>query len=323
MARRDDIRFGQVLRQLLNDRFRNRRKDFAKAIHVSESALSQYVRGKATPSLAVLTAIARELDVTLDYLVFGTEPDPPAPNYGNLVTHVEEAITRAQAKSVTLRDFVGRVGATLADEIETTAKRVLAETETSLGAGLAAAQVRELEGISKQIRIATVDLDLDVDNLLLQDDSATRQPGEAQNEVVSAPFNSVIVHNVKQRSEYLYVVPEGQEWRRKASRLREDVAAAGGLTTAFTDRYLKFYTSRRALTPSYVVYEVDPGRLKPKSERLLDQIADYVDEYHFVALVEPSSKASQYYPLIDAKHVQRIVTDHDQIVAHSPRLVFN
>jgi transcriptional regulator with XRE-family HTH domain len=319
MARRDDIRFGQVLRQLLNDRFRNRRKDFARAIHVSESALSQYVRGKATPSLAVLVAIARELDVPLDYLVFGTEPDAPAPNYGNLMTHVEEAITRAQAKSVTLRDFMGRVGATLADEIESTAKRVLAENEASLGAGLTTAEVRELEGISKQIRIATVDLDVDV--LLLQDDDATNEAGVAQTEVVSTPFTPVISNNVKQRSEYLYVIPDGQEWRRKASRLREAVATTGGFTTAFTDRHLKFHTSERALVPGYVLYTLDRRRVTQKSERLLDRIAEYLDESSVVGLAEPG-KSAQYYALIEPLHVQRIVADHEAMTRR-PRIVFN
>jgi transcriptional regulator with XRE-family HTH domain len=314
MARRDEIRFGQILRELLNERFRNRRKDFARSIHVSESALSQYVRGKATPSLAVLVAIARELDVSLDYLVFGTEPDAPAPDYGNLVTHVEEAIARTQVKTATLRDFVGRVGATLAEQIESTATRLLKDNDSSIGGGLTAAEVRELESISKQIRIATVDLDVDV--LLLLDGSQT--------ESAAGPFTPVISHNVHKGSEYFYVIPEGLEWRRQARRLRDAVSAAEGLTTAATDRRLKFFESGRALAPSYVVYTVDQERITQKSERLLDQIADYLDESsNVVALAEPSSRQSEYYSLIDRKYLQRIVDDHDAMTHSCPRLVFD
>ncbi len=238
MAHRDEIRFGQILRQLLNERFRNRRKDFARSIHVSESALSQYVRGKATPSLAVLVAIARELEVSLDYLVFGTEPDAPAPDYGNLVTHVEEAIARTQVKTATLRDFVGRVGATLAEQIESTATRLLKDNDSSIGGGLTAAEVRELESISSQIRIATVDLDVDV--LLLPGSDAV-----APTDAAPAPFTPVISHNVRRGAEYLYVIPDGAEWRRKARRLRDAVATSEGMSAAVTDKRLKFFGSER------------------------------------------------------------------------------
>ncbi|HEY0688697.1 MAG TPA: helix-turn-helix transcriptional regulator [Kribbella sp.] len=325
MAGRDDIRFGQILRQLLTERFRNKRKEFAHSIHVSESALSQYVRGKATPSLAVLVSIARELDVSLDYLVFGTEPETPAPDYGGLVAHVEEAIARTQVKTATLRDFVGRVGSALAEDIESTARRLLLENDRALGGGLTATEVLELESISKHIRIATVDLDLDV--LLLADGSGDRdKDGDpaADPDVAAAPFTSVISRNVRRGSEYSYVIPEGPEWRRKARQLRDAVGAYDGMANSAVDRRLKFYESGRALSPSYVLYTLDTALIDTRSERLLDQIGDFVNESSgLVALAEPTSRRTQYYMLIDPKHHQRIVADHDAMLRSCPRLVFD
>src|SRR6266702_2846516 len=128
MSADGEIRFASVLRRLLDSRFKNNRREFAGRLHISESALSQYVRGKATPGLAMLVAIARELDVSLDYLVFGTEPASPTPDYGELVAHVEHAISRNQAQSASIRDFVGRVGSALAEQIESTVSGVLKES---------------------------------------------------------------------------------------------------------------------------------------------------------------------------------------------------
>jgi transcriptional regulator with XRE-family HTH domain len=319
MAGRDDVRFDQVLRLLLTERFRNRRKEFARSIHVSESALSQYVRGKATPSLTVLVSIARELDVSLDYLVFGIEPEAPAPNYGSLVAHVEEAIARTQVRAATLRDFVGRVGSALAEEIESTARHLLTENHAALGGVLTANEVLELEAMSKRTRIATVDLDFDV--ILLPDRSDNGDPAE---EAAPAPFTPVISGNLRRGAEYYYVIPEGPECRRMARRLRDAVGAFEGMTKALADRHLRFFESGRALSPSYVVYEVDFDLVSARSERLLDQIGDFVnDSTGLVALAEPTSRQSHHWSLIDPKHHQRMVADHEAMTRSCPRLVFD
>jgi transcriptional regulator with XRE-family HTH domain len=317
-----DIRFGQVLRQLLNERFRGRRKDFAESIHVSESALSQYVRGKATPSLTVLVSIARALDVSLDYLVFGTEPDPPAPSYSDLVTYVEEAIAQTQVRTANMRDFVGRVGAALAEDIESTAKSLLDKnTAVVRGGGLTGAEVRELESVSKHIRVATVDLDEDL--LLLSDAEPDDETAE-RNGVAQTRFTPVISHNVERGSEYDYVIPDGPKWRRTARRLRDAVSASAGLTNAQADRRIKFFGSSRALVPGYVLYTVDRGLVTPRTERLLDRISDFMDETSgLVALAEPTNHQSEYYSLIDPEHHQRLTAEHTAMTRSCPRLAFD
>lgn len=317
MSARDDIRFGTVLRHLLDERFPSRRKDFAAQIHLSESALSQYVRGKATPSLQVLVSIARVLEVSLDYLVFGVEPDAPAPDYA-LITHVEEVIARMQVETATLRDFVGRVGSAIADEIESTAKRLLVDADTVLGGGLTAAEVRELERISIYTRIATADLDPDV--VLLPDQEAGPEEGDA----VPAPFTPVISTNVKLQREYSYVIPDGPEWRRRARRLRDAVAASGKLSHSAVSRLLRFHAVPRALMPGYVVYKLDRGLVTSRTGLLLDQVSDFVDESTgIIALAEPTSRQTQHFSLIDTQHHHRIVNDHDSMTRVHKRLPFD
>jgi transcriptional regulator with XRE-family HTH domain len=322
----DDIRFGQVLRQLLNERFRNRRKDFARSIHVSESALSQYVRGKATPSLHVLVDIARTLDVSLDYLVLGITPEAPAPDYGDLAGHFEEAIARTQAKTATLRDFVGRVGSALAEDVESTARRLLAENEAAvLGIALTETEVRDLERISKTIRIATADLDIDVFTLSGEPDDEVHvgEPADLPR-TGQTSFTSVISHNVAHGSEYTYVIPEGPDWRAQARRLRNAVGDSATLSRAAADRRIRFFESSRPLVPGYVMYTVDTALVTTRTERLLDRIKDFVgSDSGLVALAEPPSRQSLHYSLIDPRHHQRMIDDHDAMTRTCPRLVFD
>ena len=45
--------------------------ELARRIYVSPSAIGMYEKGKREPSVEILSAIARELDVPLDYLISG------------------------------------------------------------------------------------------------------------------------------------------------------------------------------------------------------------------------------------------------------------
>ena len=47
-------------------------KELASRLHISPSAVGMYEQGRREPSVYMLAAIARELHVTIDYLVQGT-----------------------------------------------------------------------------------------------------------------------------------------------------------------------------------------------------------------------------------------------------------
>ena len=113
----DEINFAQVLDALLTDKFRRNRAGLAKAAHISPSALSQYTRRKATPSLEVLVHLASALDVSLDYLVFGREPSAPSPEVGYLSSHLEAAVRQAETRSAAITDLISRTGARLGESI--------------------------------------------------------------------------------------------------------------------------------------------------------------------------------------------------------------
>ncbi|GAB2859851.1 hypothetical protein GCM10022221_69270 [Actinocorallia aurea] len=306
----EDIRFASVLRRLLDERYRGNRREFARRLHISESALSQYVRGKATPGLAMLVAIARELDVSLDLLVLGVDREPAAPDYGEFVAHLEYAFNRSRAESASTRDYVARVGAALAEQIEGVVKATLAEAAPR---GLTTAEIIRLEGHSRTTRIATADLGSDI--VLLGFDPAA--PDGAQS--AAGPFTGVVTGNIKKGRTYTYAIPEGAEWRFKATRLRQVVALVGGLSLAAVDRHLRFHESARSLVPGFVIYDTDPA--SAADDPLFERIADFTDP-STGRVVLSTSYTDQIYVPVEPKYHQRVVADYEETVRSGPRLTF-
>src|SRR5829696_3925957 len=105
-----EIRFAQVLEQLLNERYKRNRAELALKAHISPSALSQYVRNRATPSLEVLAHLAEALDVSIDYLVFGRDEQSLSADTGYLTSQLESGIRKSQTDAAELYDLVARVG---------------------------------------------------------------------------------------------------------------------------------------------------------------------------------------------------------------------
>jgi len=312
-----EIAFAAVLNRILDERFKSNRREFANRIHISESALSQYVRGKATPGLGMLVTIARELDVSLDYLVFGTEQEAPTPDYGEFVAHLEHAFNRNRAEAASTRDFVARVGTALAERIEATVGEVLRE---STPRGLTTAEIIEIEGYSRLTRIATADLDSDIILLGLEPGELDDPRPSSGAQAALGPFTTVVTNNIKKGRTYSYAIPEGTEWRYKARRLRQVVAAAGGLSLATVDRHIRFHESERSLVPGFVMYETDTSAAG--GDPLAGRIADFVDPVTGLVVLATSYQDQIYVP-IEPKYHGRMVRDYDEIVRSGPRLTFD
>jgi transcriptional regulator with XRE-family HTH domain len=319
--------FAKRLRELMEKDFRRNRAALADAIHVSPSALSQYARGHATPSLEVLAALAKALNVSLDYLVLGEEPLLYPADYSYWAGHMEGLFRRLTAQSASLRDYVGRIGAELAQRIEVTAREVLDETK-AIGGVLTPAELIGVERYSVTTRIATVDLDLEV--LVPKDggEDVTPAPG---------PLLQTVADNVVRGRRYEYVIPEGAEWARKAGLLRdqilEEVAGRAPGSEPMVDRCVRFHQSDHALVPGFVIYSIEHQSLAQGMPRLHDQIsvfiiregeavADLAAGIGLVAAVEPMSLRQPSFQLIARENVPRLLNEYVRIRQQSSLLTF-
>lgn len=53
----------------------------AEALHISASAIGMYEQGRRSPGLDVLIRMSRVFDVSLDYLITGTDFTPSTTNF--------------------------------------------------------------------------------------------------------------------------------------------------------------------------------------------------------------------------------------------------
>jgi transcriptional regulator with XRE-family HTH domain len=295
------IAFAQVLQQLMEERYRRNRSALAEAVCVSPSAISQWVRGKCAPGLDVLVCLADELEVSLDYLVFGQEAASATPELGHLVSHFESHTRRAEARGTSLHDLEARIGERVVAGIRSTAEELLHDPR-SVGGTLNPDDVAPIERCSKHTTIVTTDLSREV--LVLAED-------------VAAPsmFGQLVTDNIRSGVQYDYIVPKGSVWRETAWYLRQEVARLGELELSHVDQYLHVFYVDRACAPGFVVQHIALEKLQRRAPEILDRIVQFIykdphnEKLGFVAYTEPMNSGNEIFSLIAVENVPRLLKD--------------
>src|SRR5688572_19444005 len=135
-ANEDTIKLHETLTALLKEGgFSGTRKQVCSAVGISASALSQFTRGQANPSLETLVRLARFFEVSLDYLVLGVHgrAQAPAADHGPLARYIDVALANLQTKSDERTALMGRIARALAEQIDSTAERLAAGKGTYAG----------------------------------------------------------------------------------------------------------------------------------------------------------------------------------------------
>jgi transcriptional regulator with XRE-family HTH domain len=300
MAR--EVIFAQMLQQLMTERYRRNRSALAAAASISTSALSQYVRGRATPSLDVLVHLAETLGVSLDYLVFGRDRViAPPPELGYL-PYLDAHIRSTQVQSEALYDLVSRVGARLGQAAHAAAAELLEESGNQAGT-LSPADVADLERCSVHTAIVTTDLNAEFDVLLFRDDT----------EATPTVFAQVVAENIKEGTRYEYFVPQGPEWTRAARALRQGIVQLGGFDSSYIDKYLKIIHVNSACVPGFVVQHVPLGKFQRQATDVFDRVERFIyhdpenEEMGFIAYVDIINSGNQSFNLIIKENVPRLL----------------
>lgn len=322
------VKFPQVLGRLMEQRYRRKREALASAAHISASALSQYARGRATPSLAVLVDLAQALEVSLDFLVYGQDASGGA-DHAVWSQHFEDTVRRMTAEAASLRQLVARMGVDISAQLHEVATEVVKQSGARGGA-LTAAEVAQVERYSYHTRIATVDLDTDV---LL--------PRESSPDAIAAPgpFADVVAANILAGNGYEYIVPDSPRWTRRANliirEVRKSLERQTGSSTSdhVVTKSLHFYVTTDGPVPSYVIYDLDRARLAKERPLLHDLVDDFlgsseeVDESDIetgttLALVEPSNPGFDLYPLISRDSLPMLAKSYQKLRNQGHRLSF-
>lgn len=80
------------LKILLNDRFKGNRSQFAKTVGVSEARLRSYEDGKTVPGADLIIRLAKVLEISCEWLLFGTESNDKysESEFSELVEYLKE-----------------------------------------------------------------------------------------------------------------------------------------------------------------------------------------------------------------------------------------
>lgn len=293
----------------MDQKYRRNRAELAATAHISPSALSQYVRGRATPSLDVLVSLAEALDVSLEYLVFGEERASTPPELGFLTAHLESHIRASQARSGALHDLVSRIGARLGESIHSAAQEILPEASRLAGM-LTPPDVFKLERCSNRITIVTSDLSQEV--LILQ---------HSEEGDLAAPsiFAQIVAENIREGSIYEYVVPQGVKWAQAANFLSQEVVRIGNLEPTQVSRQLRTFQVPTSCTPGYVVQHFNIEKLQRKSPEILERVERFIhpdpnnQELGYLAYIELTNFSFQHFALISSQEVPRMLEDLNRI----------
>lgn len=327
MTAPSEVKFPQVLGRLMEQRYKRNRAELASAAHISASALSQYVRGRATPSLAVLVNLAQALGVSLDFLVYGQDPLSGA-DHTAWTQHLEDSIRKMTSEAASLRQLVDRMGIEISAQLYDVAIEVVKHSGARGGA-LTAVEIAQIERYSCHTRIATVDLDPEV---LL--------PRESSPDEIAAPgpFAEVVAANILAGSGYEYFVPDSSQWIRRARLIIREVRKVlkdqveSRVADNIVARNLQFFVAARGIVPGYVIYYLDQARLLEEKPLLHNLIAGFLGTSEetvdpdiggsALALVQPSNPGFDMYPLISRDSLPMLGKSYQALRNQSDRLSF-
>jgi transcriptional regulator with XRE-family HTH domain len=301
----DEIIFAQVLDDLLTEKFRRNRAELAKAAHVSPSALSQYTRRKATPSLEVLVHLADALDVSLDYLVFGRERSVSSPEIGYLSRHVETGLRQAETRAAAIKDLVSRTGARLGDSIRETVEAILHE-DSQPGGLLNANEVTAVERCSQHTTIVTATIDMDV--VVVDPDS--RNPASTP-----SLFGQLIADNISAGSRYEYFLPWDAALDQEATLLRQQLSTLCARDEDFMVDHLRIFRVSSSCVPGFVMYKLSASKLRRLDGAIFDRIQPFLyfdpenETVAYAATLLPVSRSYQYFALMQVSRVQRLLAE--------------
>lgn len=89
------MEFKERLNQLMEDK-NITQKELAKRINIDETAMSRYVNGSRTPRIDILANIAKEFDVSIEYLIGEDDRDYKYGEIKNVICRNVHEMTDSQ-----------------------------------------------------------------------------------------------------------------------------------------------------------------------------------------------------------------------------------
>jgi transcriptional regulator with XRE-family HTH domain len=294
-----EIKLHETLMTLINEGgFSGTRKQICSAVGISASALSQFARGQARPSLETLVRLAQFFDVSLDYLVFGVHErrQAPAADHGPLARYIDVTLANLQNKSDERTALVARIARALAEQIDSTAERLAAKNGSHAGL-LADEETMVLEGYSVQTWILSMNLQYDI--IQPEGEDQTGENAEA----AAGRFLPIVVSNLSRGGRYRFLLPAAlRDWR-SVVRSYRTILTRECTNSRLVVNNCGFRTTSSPLIAGCGLYQLDLPRMSRENPVLLEQIRHVIRD-GWIGYVIPPSQELRADALLDAGHLE-------------------
>jgi len=263
-----EVKFSSILADLINGGgYRGNRSEILAAANITSSALSQYLGGQSRPSFQSLVALADFFDVSIDYLVFGTQIRADvAPDHGPLARYVDLALSQVQQHTQRHSALVARIGHILSSKIDEAVREAVDANMTGVPYMLSDEDLLILETYCRENNILTMDLSNDI---LLSPDGGEDAPGR---------FLPVVEQNIRVGNSYRFLLAGrlDTDWKDVVARMRRLLHAQCSVEAV--NVHCKFRVTNAPVFDGVCVYRADVISLQREMPALFEVVRGFLDD---------------------------------------------
>lgn len=294
MQNQSEIKLEEKLSELLTE-IDSSSAEIAREIGVSPASISQYRKGETQPSLEKLVALARALDVSLDYLVLGESEEAEEVEVGPIAEHMEESLQEMQIRTTEHTALVAHVGRQLSQMLDKQVEKFLSEDS---GRHLYA-------GIVTDTETDALEKHSEVTRLILRDFSYNMSPAETP-----GSFFTTVANNLSRGREYQYLLPQNanDDWSSMVRNFRSLLIEQTKSETAVRNN-CSFKKTDAPIFSGYGFYHLAEEDLEQEDPILYNYLHknNCMDDEGWFGYLIPPSLGGRGEPVMDEDHITNAI----------------
>lgn len=277
--------------------------EVAREIGVSPASISQYRKGETQPSLDKLVALARALDVSLDYLVLGESEEAEEVSVGPIAKYMDQSLQEMQIRTAQHSALVAHIGRRLSKQLDDEIEKYLSEDPAR----------RMYAGIVTNPETLSLEQHSDVTRLLLRTfhynllETPSETPGE---------FFMTVANNLSQGRKYQYLLPQNvdTDWSTAVGKFRNILIDQINSESAVRNN-CSFRVTSTPIFTGCVLYQLSVSDLEEDDPLLYDFLYenDYINPDSWFGYVSAPSLDVQGVMVMDDDHLSSSIVAFEQL----------
>lgn len=289
------IKFAHALTTLIdNSPFKHNRKPVWEALGVTSAAVSQYLQGQARPRWETLIDLAEFFDVSLDYLILGTESSRPVVGENrSIARYVDMTLANIQSRNDAKTWLMARIGDALVERVEEAADVAVSRVSALTGV-VTDEDTMVLESFSRETCLLLTYLDYNVIDV---------EPNTA----VAGRFAGIVAANLRSRParpySFLLATNGDDDFEDKVDRFKQLLTDEFHVSKAKL-RQCRFRATSSPVMAGCGLYKLDIDGLKRHSPSLFHVLESYLDDSQWMGYLTHPNGETRGDMLFDRRHLR-------------------